>query len=824
MAVQTRCPQCNKRYVAPDHMAGRRVRCRDCGSVFALPAEPDPHYRNEGAAGSGGSSVAADALSASSSGTHVAPGASKAGVAVAQRAQLADEAQLGVAAVGSDLQALEAAKDEAGTPGWTPPPRVNVGFDFPLSRYVDRWLPLVLLLIAASWLLSRTVASNPAGPGWVTVVRVLVFLAAFAAIVFPAGRYALRRAAPKLHFALPPQSSWRLFAALSVPFAAAVAMWLVTDGALSGLVLGCVAGSIVLAGGLWLLFRLRPEELPITLGAGVGAYVASVALSAGLLVVTNQIMAAASAGGDSPTQLAMSPLGPGLPWPPPAAPRRRLEGGPSKMTQLPTVASMNVPTIPPVDLDPPERRPSDLPPGTDTSPGSETARASSGTERPGAPTDAEPSVPTQPQQQPAPPPTLVAVTPQAAGANGRLVESVEHPIAKPIREVLYAPGNPDLLAVVRSLGPAAPSDTGGAGGVRDEIQVWNAKTWKQMAASLPVGRPAGPAPTYHLSPDGKRVAYLSEFPGLSIRVVSFETGGASDLLLNRTPKAPGGRGTLNLGQPDLLGFSSPTELVVHWKNGAQSGIEIRSLTGGSTQRPLRTFDTRDFQTETGHAALSPRDRRLAVLTHNGPTAELYLYDLGARGDPGRDAVHAVVPGLDWNIGVTPTALQFSPDGSRLAALFILPGDDKAYFVYWHVRPGGGGGLVELGRAFNYFSTLRAPGSRGIFYGPSLRWLAGGDAWLVYGSAVFDVRSGKHLGDLGLPNVVAHGTDGEEGCHVLQMGENPGASPADAGLTLAAVKLRHDVMTGDAPPPPPEGGNGANPPTPNNRLFDVPASR
>src|SRR4051812_18125175 len=98
MAVQTRCPQCNKRYVAPDHMGGRRVRCRDCGAVFALPTEPDPHYRN---AGSGGTSVAVDALSASSSGTHtVKPGGSKGGaVVLAGQPATAQAGQLGVAAV-----------------------------------------------------------------------------------------------------------------------------------------------------------------------------------------------------------------------------------------------------------------------------------------------------------------------------------------------------------------------------------------------------------------------------------------------------------------------------------------------------------------------------------------------------------------------------------------------------------------------------------------------------------------------------------------------------------------------------------------------------
>jgi hypothetical protein len=91
--------------------------------------------------------------------------------------------------------------------------------------------------------------------------------------------------------------------------------------------------------------------------------------------------------------------------------------------------------------------------------------------------------------------------------------------------------------------------------------VWDSKNWKQLMASQVIGRPAGPAPAYHLSPDGKRVAYLSEFPALSIKVVSFETGGVSDLLLNRTPKAPGGRGAGTLHQRSRGNSSDEVSLV-----------------------------------------------------------------------------------------------------------------------------------------------------------------------------------------------------------------------------------------------------------------------
>jgi hypothetical protein len=40
VAISIQCAACGKRYQAADHMSGRRVRCKHCGTTFQLPAEP----------------------------------------------------------------------------------------------------------------------------------------------------------------------------------------------------------------------------------------------------------------------------------------------------------------------------------------------------------------------------------------------------------------------------------------------------------------------------------------------------------------------------------------------------------------------------------------------------------------------------------------------------------------------------------------------------------------------------------------------------------------------------------------------------------------
>src|SRR5438552_8916352 len=39
MAIMVECNSCGKQYNAPDSMAGKRVKCKQCAQVFQIPAE-----------------------------------------------------------------------------------------------------------------------------------------------------------------------------------------------------------------------------------------------------------------------------------------------------------------------------------------------------------------------------------------------------------------------------------------------------------------------------------------------------------------------------------------------------------------------------------------------------------------------------------------------------------------------------------------------------------------------------------------------------------------------------------------------------------------
>ena len=42
MAINAECNMCGRRYQAPPEMAGKQVRCKQCGNVFLVPVvDPD---------------------------------------------------------------------------------------------------------------------------------------------------------------------------------------------------------------------------------------------------------------------------------------------------------------------------------------------------------------------------------------------------------------------------------------------------------------------------------------------------------------------------------------------------------------------------------------------------------------------------------------------------------------------------------------------------------------------------------------------------------------------------------------------------------------
>jgi hypothetical protein len=301
MPIATECPNCANKYNAPDQLAGKRVRCKVCGTVFAIQqpvADPD----------------APPDLSAIDDET-------------------ADDLQATVS--GRDATRLGApAHRDFGDPASSSGSAVRSAarFSYPGAKQVDQFLPPALLSLCPILIAAQQITSAPStGNG---ISRAVFMLAALLGIVWPVTHLGLGAAIKKIGISTPKNFAIRSLACF-MPAALAIAgLFVLGNGGLIGLVIGVFVGLLLCLGCYCLLLRIFPNELPVVSGFAGGAMAAGTAVASAGLVGLNFV--AGSVGSNMADQ---SPFALALNWPAPAKPTPDVAASPAK----PAVGSKTVP-------------------------------------------------------------------------------------------------------------------------------------------------------------------------------------------------------------------------------------------------------------------------------------------------------------------------------------------------------------------------------------------------------------------------------------------------------------------------------------------------
>src|SRR5690242_2487142 len=119
MAQEVACPNCSKRYAALPEMIGKRVRCRNCATVFPILLDQASHHQT----------------SHESADTVAAPPPSDLFSQVSAESQFEQ-------ALGSEESSSTR--------------RPNSRLKFPLARELDKYLPIALVGIGAIWMSAQT--------------------------------------------------------------------------------------------------------------------------------------------------------------------------------------------------------------------------------------------------------------------------------------------------------------------------------------------------------------------------------------------------------------------------------------------------------------------------------------------------------------------------------------------------------------------------------------------------------------------------------------------------------------------------------------------
>ena len=518
MPIQFSCPNCGKKFAAGDELAGRTIRCKQCGKPVAVPSEAAAARstpRDESDLSDLSSSLAALEAASSFSGSHVA----ESDTPLPTRGGKGGKNEL---AAGVDEEFVEKG-------------RPNYRFSFPGATAVDTYLPFALVIGSVIWLWSTT-SSEPADPTWLNPVRFLVLTLSYVGIIFPLTRVGVKMSAQSGRYQLPRTSGWRTFAACFPGFAMAGQLWMMGDNVLAA-ILGVAVGAVIALSMLFLLLRLKPHEYAGTTARAGGFFFGGAAAAALLLFVINLLILNIMTSTQSATNLSGSPLGEGFAWAEKPAnvavvpPKKKPKDKPT------TIASTTTSPVEPVAIVPPT--PSST---TNTAPVEPTVVMNN------------PSV-TQPLIVPVPPAVITPPAPPPV-SQSPLIASIVAPAVPPFTEILW------------------PSTTGLAVGfVKRDGETLSLRsldqTWKEHVASPLLKKSPGVDDRLALSGDGSLLARLTTFPKFSAQVLSL----ADNLVMPSYELATVGDSS------QIVGFAGDRLVVRHDATAATSFDVITARTG-----------------------------------------------------------------------------------------------------------------------------------------------------------------------------------------------------------------------------------------------------
>jgi hypothetical protein len=699
------CTACHKKYNADQRVAGKRVWCKHCGTVFDVPLpeevglEPDQADDLSDLAALAGQEE--DLSSASATAVHVthptiAPNSKlTGGYSKMERTREADEYGL----------ATDQPFDDR---------RPNTPFRFPGAAELDQWLPWVLTvggLLWAAWLYAQW---EDGAPVWVNLLRPTVYIGLFLLIIRPLGVMGLRKGAERARLRLPPQSGWRALAIFTLPFLLGSLLW-IAGGDVPSLVMGLVAGLVLAVLAMWLLLRLNPPELAPVGISGSAGFIAGCAIVTALIVGGNFALLAAMRSQNKLAEVTSSPLGATLMWdqPPPASPA---PAGPSAPEGTPPVVA---------DASQPPQAPA--PPAGATSRPAELAMATSPT--------SPPALTTQPTHAPE---TVVADTSAPSGATTKPATTTRPTLVENTTEPSFKPASPIVqgIEVMADIGefddviyPLTPSTNAAIvrtrGSEGDVIESWSLNPPKREGTAR-FNHAAGQRDRYIISPDGDLLVRIVNWPKLAAQVWSF---GRQQVIQSIDLDSRYGQGT-------LLGFANDRQFVMQWQQGPDYGLEYIDAVAG---RHLRQVPLPRGQRDLNGYAFSPDGHFIAVPAQYDQGAYIALYEFPS----GRPGKRFKLKDIDPHSAVLPAGIAFSPDGRRIAVLFQQNGN--GLLLSWNTT----GVIPPLEYIYpNGFGFTDRHGLKGT----AIQWLDGG-AWLLWGRGIIDTDTGRFLGQIGLDDVL-----------------------------------------------------------------------
>ena len=611
MSIRIECSSCGHAYQVAEQLAGKKVRCKHCKAVIAVPgiSQADPSRTHV---------------------DHPLP-------SVAEHSPRAEPEEPAIDGVGDEQEDIE-------TPALTPPPQ-SAGL-----HGLELIVPIALAAGCLGWLMIASLMHEDGGHSWLGPFRAVIYLLIYVAAVFPLTMLGVHTVGKKVYLPMPASHQWKSFGIFCAPLALGSVLAL---DAMSPLMpaIGAVLGLIISLGSFIFVFNLQPRQMNRGL-AIAGAYMtAGTAIAFGALYGINVLLMAILTVSHSAADYPQSPFGSAYAWSPPPTQDKHDRAKPPRAPIAVADNSNPATTTPSTEpsTEPSASVPTTLPSTASTAPATQEARATS-----------EPA--TQPQTAraehsdfPAPQVTL-----------SPLLTAPPEKVTEDPASAVYFPSAPGTPAWVELRDRTA---------FGDELEVWTGPNWAKSQAFTAQPKTAQDHGEIILSPKASAVARLVSLPQMSLQVRPLTGDSAAqekstrvvdlDILVSRAvPNLLGFTSTgviavLWHGNPDVVGLVDPQ---------AASYSPLRSrlvqLTG-TDNRPGNLVLTPDT-----HFVASVQHNPTPVGT-SAPLAGNYFVVDSMFGSEATQ--HKTMTDLPADQNVQLAGIRCSSDGKRAAVLYVENG-------------------------------------------------------------------------------------------------------------------------------------------------------
>jgi predicted Zn finger-like uncharacterized protein len=262
--------------------------------------------------------------------------------------------------------------------------------------------------------------------------------------------------------------------------------------------------------------------------------------------------------------------------------------------------------------------------------------------------------------------------------------------------------------------------------------------------------------TYAISPNGAHLIVLQRFPKWQLEICNFDNRPSRKIAIAEN-LPPGEQDAV----PSLIGFVDNMHYLLRWDLMGRSAIRAYNCPGGDS---FRGTAIESSDSDINQWAISPDGRSVAVVSRFPTNRELLIYDTLGNG-PVRRFRPLAMDFICKGIAFSPDSRKIAVYAVAQAATTVVSFNFKGEAVNTAIlppQPFANNGMGMRPRfAMNNANNVTPAAPRGLI------WSKNNNLWIIDGTELYDPESGRKVGSFNIPGPLDQDLIGNDSIALIQ---------------------------------------------------------